>query len=501
MAGVAAFTLVSCDDGNEGAIYNMPAEEQGYSFLTESAGASYGPAYTEKTYSFKMARNFAGEAETLALTCEGANPLFTVPTSVEFKAGETLADVTIGIAGMETGKSYSFTLGIDSAKVSSLGETKGIAKTELTFAVDYSWTKKGVCEVSDDWSKNTVEIDLEYAPEYESADVILCRFANMEYMLEPDYADPGYHFQFFLTKGTYDPAGTAATVQAMGEVSSDDGNLYWIYSPASGHTFTREYNVYALSGYVGYDSFGSSISPGWYYNLEFTWTEGWTGDLPEEGGDDEEPEEEAGNGFGAIVAGGTADDYVGTYTATFINDGKKEGSAEVTLTKVNDNTVSMTGLFGSKYEFEDAGLVLDIFGGLLYVQPGQVIGKNKYADEVYEVYAFTYSSETGYYYDEAMLVGGFKENGDIQFVNYSYNGEDVVDGIINLFEAMGDDEQMHTYLGADYIPCNIVLTPAEQAEAPAKSIKTVAQSLEEARSFFNVKATRIMGKMSDIRIK
>lgn len=499
MAGVAAFTLVSCDDGNEGAIYNMPAEEQGYSFLTESAGASYGPAYTEKTYSFKMARNFAGEAATLALTCEGANPLFTVPTSVEFKAGETLADVTIGIAGMETGKSYSFTLGIDSAKVSSLGETKGIAKTELTFAVDYSWTKMGVCEVYDDWSEETAAIDLEYAPEYsDEAGNILCRFPNMEYyLLGPTYITLGYHFQFFLAKDTYDPVGTPAVVQRMGMTNGDDGNIYWYYNPAAGHTFTREYNVYTLSGYVGYDEYGTSVKAGWYYNMEFKWTEGWTGDLPEEK-EDEEPDVEVGNGFGAIVAGGTADDYVGTYTATFINDGKKEGSAEVTLTKVNDNTVSMTGLFGSKYEFEDAGLVLDIFGGLLYVQPGQVIGKNKYADEVY---AFTYSSETGYYYDEAMLVGGFKENGDIQFVNYSYNGEDVVDGIINLFEAMGDDEQMHTYLGADYIPCNIVLTPAEQAEAPAKSIKTVAQSLEEARSFFNVKATRIMGKMSDIRIK
>ncbi len=498
MAGVAAFTLVSCDDGNEGAIYNMPAEEQGYSFLTESAGASYGPAYTEKTYSFKMARNFAGEAETLALTCEGANPLFTVPTSVEFKAGETLADVTIGIAGMETGKSYSFTLGIDSAKVSSLGETKGIAKTELTFAVDYSWTKMGVCEVSDDWSSATVEIDLEYAPEYESADVILCRFANMEYLLEPNVAVPGYHFQFFLAKGTYDPVGTAATVQAMGESDSDYGNFYWIYSPASGHTFTREYNVYALSGYVGYDSFGSSISAGWYYNLEFTWTEGWTGDLPEEGGDDEEPEEEAGNGFGAIVAGGTADDYAGTYTATFLNDGKKEGSAEVTLTKVDDNTINVKGLFDESgmYDFEETtGFNLDIYGGLLYFQPGQVIGKNKLADAVT---VYTYDSETGYFFDDAMLVGGFKGNGDIQFVNYSYNGDDAaVDGIISIFVYV-QDGQAGYYSGATAIPCSIVLTPAEQAEAPAKSIKTVAQSLEAARSFFNVKGSHIMG---NIRIK
>lgn len=480
MAGVAAFTLVSCDDGNEGAIYNMPAEEQGYTFLTESAGASYGPAYTEKTYSFKMARNFAGEAATLALTCEGADPLFTVPSSVEFKAGETMADVVIGIAGMETGKSYNFTLAIDSAKVSSLGEKKGIAKTDLTFAVDYSWTKIGVCEVSDDWSGNTVDIDLEYAPEYENGNNILCRFPSMEYMLEPDYAVPGYHFQFFLTKDTYDPVGTAATVQAMGENGSN-GNYYWIYSPASGHTFTREYNVYTLAGYVGYDSNGPSVSAGWYYNLEFKWKDGWKGDLPEE--KEEEPEEEeTGNGFGAIVAGGTADDYVGTYTATFVDDGKKEKSAEVTLTKVDDNTVSMTGLFGSTYELEDTGIMLNLFGGLLYFQPDQVMGKNKYANEVY---VYSYSSETGYFYDEAMLVGGFKENGDIQFVNYSYNDGDAVDGFINVF-MVGEDGP---YLGADYIPCNVVLKAAEQAEAPAKSIKTVVESLNDARTFFDVKAS------------
>jgi len=479
MAGVAAFTLVSCDDGNEGAIYNMPAEEQGYTFLTESAGASYGPAYTEKTYSFKMARNFAGEAATLALTCEGADPLFTVPSSVEFKAGETMADVVIGIAGMETGKSYNFTLAIDSAKVSSLGEKKGIAKTDLTFAVDYSWTKIGVCEVSDDWSGNTVDIDLEYAPEYENGNNILCRFPSMEYMLEPDYAVPGYHFQFFLTKDTYDPVGTAATVQAMGENGSN-GNYYWIYSPASGHTFTREYNVYTLAGYVGYDSNGPSVSAGWYYNLEFKWKDGWKGDLPEE--KEDEPEEEVGNGFGAIVAGGTADDYVGTYTATFVDDGKKEKSAEVTLTKVDDNTVSMTGLFGSTYELEDTGIMLNLFGGLLYFQPDQVMGKNKYANEVY---VYSYSSETGYFYDEAMLVGGFKENGDIQFVNYSYNDGDAVDGFINVF-MVGEDGP---YLGADYIPCNVVLKAAEQAEAPAKSIKTVVESLNDARTFFDVKAS------------
>ncbi len=177
-----------------------------------------------------------------------------------------------------------------------------------------------------------------------------------------------------------------------------------------------------------------------------------------------------------------ADAYVGTYTATFLDDGKKEGSAEVTLTKVDDNTVSMTGLFGSTYELEDTGIMLNLFGGLLYFQPDQVMGKNKYANEVY---VYSYSSETGYFYDEAMLVGGFKENGDIQFVNYSYNDGDAVDGFINVF-MVGEDGP---YLGADYIPCNVVLKAAEQAEAPAKSIKTVVESLNDARTFFDVKAS------------
>ncbi len=482
MAGIAAFTLASCDDGNEGAIYNLPESEQGYSFLTESAGASYGPGYEEETYSFKVARNFAGSEATINLTVDGANELFKVPSTVTFAAGETLADIVIGIEGMATGSSYNFTVALDSTNLSSIGETKGISVTELQFAVDYSWTKMGVCEVSDDWSEETAEIDLEYAPEYNEEGKILCRFPNMEYyLLGPKYITPGYHFQFFLAKDTFDPLGTLAVAQLMGMTNGDDGNIYWIYSPASGHTFTRENNVYTLSGYVGYDEYGPSVKAGWYYNMEFKWTEGYPFELPDEGGE-EEPEEEVGNGFGAIVAGGTADNYAGTYTATFVDDGKKEKSAEVTLTKVDDNTVSMTGLFGSKYELEDTGIMLNLFGGLLYFQPDQVMGKNKYDNEVY---AYSYSSETGYYYNKAMLVGGFKENGDIQFVNYSYNDENAVDGFINVF-MVGENGP---YLGADYIPCNVVLKAAEQAEAPAKSIKSVVESLNDARTFFDVKAS------------
>lgn len=273
VAGIFAFALTSCDDGNVGAIYDMPEEDQGYTFFTETAGKIYDVDFTDKTYSFKMARNFAGDAEVLDLIVDGDVDVFGIPESVSFAAGETMADIVIDITNMEAGATYDFTISFDSEKVSK----DGISTVEVELGVAYTWVQMGTCNVTDDWSGAMAEIPLEYALEFASDDYILCRFASMEYMLEPDYADPGYDFQFILEKDTYEPVGTAYAIQAMGEVNGEDGNLYWMYSPASGHTFTREGNIYSLSGYVGYDSYGSSVSAGWYYNMMFQWV-----DMPDE---------------------------------------------------------------------------------------------------------------------------------------------------------------------------------------------------------------------------
>lgn len=490
MLGVTAFALASCDDGNVGTIYEQPAEEQGYGFLTESAGASFKPGYDQEEYIVKLARNFAGEAATIDVTNDCEDEFFTIPTSVTFEAGETMADIVIGIAGMATGQSYSFTLAIDSCNLSKQGENFGIAETEISFGVDYSWSTIGVVAATDDWSGAEAEVELQVAPEYvSSANEMLVRLVSLEYMLEPAYADEGNHFMFYLDKTTYEPLGTASVVQSMGEADSSKGNYYWIYSPSSGHTFTKEANVYSLSGYVGYDSFGSSVSAGWYYNLEFTWTEGYPlDDIPEEGGDEEgdEEETETGNGFGAIVAGGDAEAYEGTYTATFMN-GKKEQTATVTLTKVDDNTVCMKGLVAdTRYGLVDNGIMLDVYGGLLYFST-QTVGANNYAD----VYAAPYSSSSEYFYEDAMLVAGFKANGNIQFTNYTYNqfeDEDVVDGIIYVFDYDGG-----TYGGADYFPCDIELAPAQEGEAaPSKNVTSVVESLKAAKTYFNLPIAKQM---------
>ncbi|MBO4444412.1 MAG: hypothetical protein J5814_06580 [Bacteroidaceae bacterium] len=485
IAGVALFAFASCDDGNVATIYDLSEAEQGYAFLTESAGASYGPGYTETEYTLKLSRNFAGPEATITLNNDCEYDFFTVPTSVTFAAGETLADITIGIAGMATGETYDFTLSIDSTKLSKLGEDQyGIAETAITFGVDYSWTKIGTVVATDNWSGNEAKVELQMAPEYASvANEMLVRLVSLEFMLEPDYADEGYHFLFYLDKTTYEPLGAAYSAQLMGESGSDNGNYYWMYSPSAGHTFTKKANAYSLSGYVGYDAWGETIKAGWYWYLDFTWTDGYPlDDIPQEG--EEEPEEESGNGFGAIVAGGTAEEYAGTYTATYLNDGKKEATAEVTLTAVDEETVNMKGLVvDSRYELEDNGINLKLFGGLLYFEP-QYMGPNKYGD----VYAVAYDSKTGYIFTDMMLVAGFKENGDIQFTNYSYNNsEDVegVDGIVYVF-----DFNDNTYGGSDNTPCSIVLSKAA-ATAPAKNIMSVVESLEASRNFFHVPALSV----------
>ena len=304
-------------------------------------------------------------------------------------------------------------------------------------------------------------------------------------MLEPDYAEEGYHFQFFLDKDTYEPLGTASDVQLMGETNGADGNLYYFYNPKAGHTFVKEANVYTLSGYIGYDSYTTKVSAGWYWNLEFTWVEDYPlNDIPED--EPDEPEEEVGNGFGAIVAGGTVDDYAGTYTASYLDDGKKKSTAEVTLTKVDDETILMTGLMEGILDLVDNGITLKLFGGLLYFEP-QLVGKNKVSDEVG---AYAYDSYTGNLSSNMMLVAGFKENGEIQFTNYSYNeGENTVDGIIYAFVDEGD-----FCGGSDNIPCSIVLSqPAPKTVS--KDLRTVVESLKASRDIFGLRTAKIMGTL------
>ena len=147
MLGVVAFTLASCDDGNIGAIYDQTAEEQGYMFLTETAGATFGPEFTETSYTFQMARNFAGDAQTINLNVEGADKLFNIPSSVTFAAGETLADITIGIAGMEPGNTYKFTIALNSTDVAK----DCIDEVAVKFVVEGFWTSLGMGTFREDF--------------------------------------------------------------------------------------------------------------------------------------------------------------------------------------------------------------------------------------------------------------------------------------------------------------------------------------------------------------
>lgn len=487
LAGVLLLSLAACDNGNEGTIYTPTAEEKGFSFLTEESAASYKPGYTDTVYTVRLARNFVEGDSTVALTVDCDDPLFDIPTEAVFKDGQAFADITFNIEGMETGKSYTITMAIDSACLAQIQTTdsaalaiKGIAEIEISLAVDYSWKKVGVVKAIDDWADEPAEheVDLEIAPEYAGKDGNLYRLVDLEKIL--DGAAEGYHFQFILAKDTYEPVDVPE-VQPMGYGSSTRGNFYWMYVPAFGNSFVKAQNKYTFNGLVGYDAPGS-VNPGWYYTLEFTWTDGYP--LDDVVADDEDEEEEpVENGFGSIVAGGDKADYVGNYMAYFKNDDAKD-SLEVSIALVGDQLV-LKGLFtdaatgnGVDSLVDVVDLKLDFFGGLLYCSGQDFIGKNKYADTVA---VYTFNNLSGEYFDNAWLVAGFKEDGNIQFTNYGYN-EDAVDGLITLYE---DEDGI--WMGNDIAPYNIVLKPQTFAAGARRHNKVdVASNMQEAKDFFNM---------------
>jgi|GEM_PF-1574922 len=488
LAGVLLLSLAACDNGNEGAIYQLSSEEKGFSFLTEGSAASYKPDYEDSVYVVRIARNFVDGDSVLPISVD-CDPLFDIPTQVTFKDGQAYADLAFNIEGMDTGKSYTITLAIDSACLSSIQASdsaelaiKGIAETEIILSVDYSWKKVGTVVAEDDWGSEKAEVDLEIAQEFDNPTVSLYRLVDLEAALDPDYTDEGYSFQFYMNKTTYEIAAIPQ-FQLMGQYDSDYGNFYWVYIPGSyGCKAVKDQNKYTINALVGYDENGSNLSLYNYYTLEFTWTDGYPlDDISAD--DDEEEEEETGNGFGAIVAGGTADDYAGSFMAVFKDDGKDKDSVEVSIVKIDDETVQLNGLFSAENGLDSLtdviGIKMKLFGGLLYCDGQDFIGKNKYADTVS---VYTYDSETGYPIEGSMLVGGFKADGSIQFANYSYN-EEAVNGLIVLYT---DDED--TWLGAEIIPCDITLKAQAPVPATVRRHKVdVEASMLEARSLMQTK--------------
>ncbi|MBQ7162954.1 MAG: hypothetical protein IJR64_05125 [Bacteroidales bacterium] len=493
LAGVLLLSLAACDNGNEGTIYTPTAEEKGFSFLTEESAASYKPDYKDTVYTVRLARNFVEGDSTVAITVDCDDPLFDIPTEAVFKDGEAFADITFNIEGMATGKSYTITMAIDSALLAQIQTTdsaalaiKGIAEIEITLTVDYSWKKIGTVKATDTWgSEENAEVDLEQAVEFENASMILVRLKDLEHILDPDYTEEeGYHFQFAMTKETYQ-IDAIPQAQMMGYYDSDYGNFYWVYIPGSyGCKAVKDQNKYTINGLVGYDSNSSSLGLYDYYTLEFTWTDGYP--LDDVVADDEEDEEPVENGFGSIVAGADKADYVGKYMAYFKNEGAKD-SLEVSIALVGDQLV-LKGLFtdektgnGLDSLVDVVDLKLDFFGGLLYCSGQDFIGKNKYADTVA---VYTYDSESGDYFDNAWLVAGFKEDGNIQFTNYGYN-EDAVDGLITLYE---DTDGI--WQGNEIAPYKIVLKPETAAATARRHNKVdVASNMQEAKDFFNMQPT------------
>ena len=259
LVSALALTCASCDDGNVGTIYTPSADEKGYTFLSEESNASYTPADTDSIFVIRIARNFTQGSEIVPLIVDGADPLFVIPDSVVFADGEGHADLEIGIKGMATGSTYTFTVAIDTTVVplasmiadSAKYTKEGIAMTEVSLTLDYTWMPLGTGKYTSQLFGDAWEQDVEYAKE----------IPNM-YRL-PDCIYEGYPFVFTLSEDgkellTWDP-------QPTGYDQTSYGMLYFA---AAG--MVREGNVlqFPMYGLVVYNGGWGTLYSGFTETLE-----------------------------------------------------------------------------------------------------------------------------------------------------------------------------------------------------------------------------------------
>ncbi len=245
LAGAFALTFASCDDGNIGAIYTPDAEEQGYTFLTEETSASYTPADTDSIFVIRIARNFTKGTENVPLITEGAADLFTIPAEVTFEDGAGYADLEIGIKGMSTGTTYSFSVALDTSVVAlssiiadSAKYTKeGIAKIEVSLTLDYTWMPLGKGYYTSGLFGEGWEQPVQYAKE----------IPNM-YRL-PDCCYTGYPLIFTLSEDGQELIGWDP--QPMGYVHATYGMVYYYPNAMTREGNTLSFDMLGLVVYNG----------------------------------------------------------------------------------------------------------------------------------------------------------------------------------------------------------------------------------------------------------
>lgn len=272
---LAAVALTSCSEGqywdgpeNAGEVYGFMKPAETISVPADGTMPS--------TITVSLSRNNAGPEATVAVKC--SSHTLTGPSTVTFPAGSASVDYVLTVPeGLKPGKTYTDTVSVELPKESLVHVNKNNLKCIINISqvLVLNWVDKGTAATLSGWAQNTepISIPVQEATNYPEDNVRLMRLVSPYWHLEPEVAEEGANIQFLLDKD-----GNAVSMysawQYMGEYDSDNGYFYFGCPAAYGGSFTNEGAIFVMNGVVGTaPKLGSSVSPGWYETLQFSWSD------------------------------------------------------------------------------------------------------------------------------------------------------------------------------------------------------------------------------------
>lgn len=209
-----SFTWTACGDDNEWTAPEVSAEGRGI-YFDNALSATVELSKEACTFDVEILRSYSDVAETVALNVEHESGKFTIPTSVDFKEGSTVATITIGYTpeDMEYDEFFDVKLSVADA---SKTFTYGVSSYSFKAGVPAPWVSLGMAQYTEDFVTTFFGVDnLTYEVEIQehSLNPGIYRLVNpygqsYPYNEEGDY-DAGANY--YMEINAQDPEGVYIT--------------------------------------------------------------------------------------------------------------------------------------------------------------------------------------------------------------------------------------------------------------------------------------------------
>ena len=248
-----------------------------------------------KVFNVLVGRNYAETADSFELVVVDEKGGFMFDPVVRFDKGEVVDTIAVEVL-LDFGNTAELELTVPEEKASMYSASSKIINVE----VDYTWLPRGKAEVMESLLESSAVVAVEKAKEATDS---LFRLTNVfEEFLKAEYPDeykdlcrPNVHFKFILDEdynlvslvgngGALNPKHYSTSGWLAGPLDGGVGEFEYAYSSAAlsnyGGGFANDANVYQLSTVI-FEAGGS----GYYFNMEWKWTDGYPGKLtdPSEG--------------------------------------------------------------------------------------------------------------------------------------------------------------------------------------------------------------------------